>query len=80
MKKLSRERIRLAIEKKRIDDELEALINKVTPELDADIRETYKDDPETPARWEEDWKVISAAPQPRPKAKRAAPPEKKEES
>ena len=80
MKKLTRERIRLAIEKKRIDDELEALINKVAPELDADIRETYKDDPEVLARWEEDWAVISAAPPPRPKAKRAAPPKKEEET
>lgn len=76
MKKLPREFIHIAIEKKRIADEMQALIDKVAPEMDAYMRETYRDDPEKLAEWEDHWAVISPPPTPRPKAKRAELPKK----
>jgi hypothetical protein len=78
MKKLSRERVRLAIEKKRIDDKLEALLDKIAPELDASIREQYRDDPVKLAEWEAEWALINPATPPRPKARRAELPKKEE--
>jgi hypothetical protein len=69
MKKLPRKVIHLAIEKKRLADEMQAMIDKVAPEMDAFMRETYRDAPEKLAEWEAQWNIIN--PPPRPKAKRA---------
>jgi hypothetical protein len=77
MKKLPRKIIHLAIEKKRLADEMQAMIDKVAPELDAFIREQYRDDPVKLAEWEAEWKIIS--PPPRPRAKRAELPKKAED-
>jgi hypothetical protein len=77
VKKLPRKLIHLAIEKKRMADEMQALIDKVAPELDAFMREKYRDDPEKLAEWEAEWNIIS--PPSRPKAKRAESPKKAED-
>jgi hypothetical protein len=76
MKKLPKELIRIAIEEKRLADEMGALNDKIAPALDAFMREKYKDDPEKLAEWEAEWQLIRPPTPPRPRAKRAELPKK----
>lgn len=78
MKTLPRKLIHLIFEEKQLVDEMQALIDKVAPELYKYGREKYRDDPAKLAEWEAGWEWYTRPAPPRPKAKRAALPKKEE--